>query len=62
MSTLTFFQFFQGCVRLLIHVTLHNGTYNQAIAYTITPKEILLALLYIFGAQMFSVFPEVPKI
>ena len=31
----------------------------KAIAYTITPKEILLSLLYIFGVQMFSVFPEV---
>ena len=51
MSTLIFFlpKFFQ-CV-----------TYNQAIAYTITPKEIVLSLPYIFGVQMFLVFPEVPS-
>ena len=26
------------------------------------PKEIILSLLYIFGVQIFSVFPEVPSI
>ena len=58
MSMLIFFSIFSRLYGPddLCYVTQLN--YNQAITNTITPKGILLPLLYMFGVEMFSVYPK----